>query len=171
VPRITIDTDDPFEIIGSPLPQSSQNGSSQPVTSPNQETPRNMMTNFFSGIRQRRWTPSEMPGFTDDNKDSHRQTSKPNSFLNSFNLSLGGSFGKGNKVVNREEINVAFNKENLNLDYLNGMNSLDDNSSMSDLDEFKEVDTNEDKLYGMDLFEELPVNERRAKFEEQVIFL
>lgn len=48
------------------------------------------------------------------------------------------------------------------------MNSLDDNSSMSDLEEFKELDANEDKLYGTELFEELPLTERKAKFEEQV---
>ena len=31
-----------------------------------------------------------------------------------------------------------------------------------------EIDANEDKLYGTELFEELPMNERREKFEEQV---
>ena len=168
MPRITIDTDDPFEIIASPSPQRSQTASGNSETS--QETPRNMMTNFFSGIRQRRWTPSEVPALalTGESKDPHQQLAKPSSFLTSFNLSLGGSFGKGGKTVHREVANVAFHKESLNLDYLNGMNSLEDNSSMSDMDEFKEVEANEDKLYGMDLFEDLPVNERRAKFEEKV---
>ncbi len=164
MPRIIIDTDDPFEIIASPSPQRSQSVTGHSDPGQSQETPRNMMTNFFSGIRQRRWTPSEAPTVTGESKGP----TKPNSFLTSINLSLGGSFGKGSKSLHRDVANVAFNKESMNLDYVNGMSNLEDNSSMSDMDEFKEVDANEDKLYGMDLFEELPVNERRAKFEEQV---
>ena len=50
------------------------------------------------------------------------------------------------------------------------MNNLDDNSSVSDLEDYKEFDSNEDKLYGTDLYEDLPLNERKAKFDEQVSF-
>lgn len=48
------------------------------------------------------------------------------------------------------------------------MNNLDDSSSVSDVEDYKEFDCNEDKLYGTDLYEDLPLNERRAKFDEQV---
>jgi hypothetical protein len=50
------------------------------------------------------------------------------------------------------------------------LNNLDDNSSVSDLEDYKEFDSNEDKLYGTDLYEDLPLNERKAKFDEQVSF-
>lgn len=66
------------------------------------------------------------------------------------------------------DTNVVFDKNNLNLEYLNNMNNLDDSSSVSDVEDYKEFDCNEDKLYGTDLYEDLPLNERRAKFDEQV---
>ena len=50
---------------------------------------------------------------------------------------------------------------------MNSKNSSEENDNLS-YDDFKDIDQNEDKLYGIDLFEELPNEERKQKFEETV---
>lgn len=40
-----------------------------------------------------------------------------------------------------------------------------------DLEEFKDFDQNEEKLYGTELYNELPSDERKLKYEENVIIL
>lgn len=37
-----------------------------------------------------------------------------------------------------------------------------------DTDEFKDMDQNDEKLYGTELYNELPYEERKIKFEENV---
>ena len=43
-----------------------------------------------------------------------------------------------------------------------------DDLSNVDLDEFKDIDQNEEKLFGTELFDELPLEERKAKFDELI---
>lgn len=172
VPKITIENDDAFVLINQSNPQlkvDDQKQSIDQLNSPshasdsNLATPRSMVTSFLSGIRQRKWTPNEK---TDANRG--QENSMRPGFLSSLNLNLNTGFKKSNTNLNQDHA-VSFDKNSLNLEYLNNMNNLDDNSSVSDLDEFKEIDTNEDKLYGTDLYEDLPLDERRAKFEEQIL--
>jgi hypothetical protein len=60
------------------------------------------------------------------------------------------------------------------LDHHNSQRSDDDASKAEDLldnDDFKDFDPNsEEKLFGMELFDELPLSERRERFEETVSF-
>jgi hypothetical protein len=166
-------------------------------------TPRSLVTNFISGIRQRKWQQN-----LDQNNGNNSQSqsiTKPSSFLSSLNI---GATAIRNKLViafydfikyfqmsfldilklclfksptQNTMPNVAFhnsatsftanndsNKKELNLEYLNAINNMDENSSISDIEEFKDMDSNEEKLFGTELFEDLPLNERRLKLEEQV---
>ena len=66
-----------------------------------------------------------------------------------------------------QNINPVFNRSASNSEYLN---NLDDASSVSDGDEFKDMEANGEKLFGTELFDEFPVNERKVKLEEQVNF-
>lgn len=101
IPRITIESEDPFSMLPLERPdqmrKSSTNvqlvmasehgleGTSLPTT------PRNataMVSNFFSGIRQRKWALNE----------EQQSAAKP-SFLSSFNLGLSSSISRSKSVI------------------------------------------------------------------------
>jgi hypothetical protein len=124
-------------------------------------TSRNLVSNLWNGIRQRR--KGEYHG------DVNQNSSKTNSFLNSIHLG----------IINRHK-NLLSSSKNTNDNSgeikfvdsettISGKNSSEENDNLS-YEEFKDIDQNEDKLYGIDLFEELPNDERKQKFEETVIF-
>ena len=105
------------------------------ATSSTANTTRNLVSNFFSGIRQRRL-----------NNNSETQTG--------FNLLSSFRYRQTNTS------NASNNNNNNNL--------LNDDLANSDVDEFKDFDSNEEKLFGTELFEELPLDERKVKFDEQI---
>ena len=43
-----------------------------------------------------------------------------------------------------------------------------DGNSSSDIDEFKDVDPSEEKFFGSELYDELPIEERKLKYQETV---
>ena len=45
---------------------------------------------------------------------------------------------------------------------------ITDDLSNVDLDEFKDIDSNEEKLFGTELFDELPPEERQEKLNELI---
>ena len=49
-----------------------------------------------------------------------------------------------------------------------GKKSDEDDDIGLDIDDFKDVDSSEEKLFGTELYDELPLDERKAKFEETV---
>lgn len=101
IPRITVESEDPFSMLPLERPdqlrKSSTNvqlvmasehgleGASLP------STPRNasaMVSNFFSGIRQRKWAPNE-----------EQQSAARPGFLSSFNLGLSSSISRSKSVI------------------------------------------------------------------------
>ena len=43
-----------------------------------------------------------------------------------------------------------------------------DGNSSSDIEEFKDVDPSEEKFFGSELYDELPIEERKVKYQETV---
>lgn len=103
IPKITVESEDPFSML--PLERADQHsqlrksntnvelsmgsehdleGTSLPATPRNATT---MVSNFFSGIRQRKWAPNE------------EQSATKSGFLSSFNLSLSSSISRSKSVI------------------------------------------------------------------------
>jgi hypothetical protein len=121
-------------------------------------TSRNLVSNLWYGIRQRRKGESQ--------GDVNQNSSKTNSFLNSIHLGIMNrhkNILSGSKTSGKDGEIKRIDSETT----MSSKNSSEENDNLS-YDEFKDIDQNEDKLYGIDLFEELPNEERKQKFEETV---
>jgi hypothetical protein len=108
---------------------------------------RNLVSNFFSGIRQRRVNKAAQE--TQSSSFTNTLSSKTNTFLNSISIGL----------ANRGKT-AAINEAKTSTD-----KKLDDSV---DLDDFKDIDPSEEKFFGIELFDELPLDERKGKFEEMI---
>lgn len=82
-----MENDDPFVVI-TPPDTNEQPYESQQSTEHSSIGPRSMVSNFFSGIRQRRWT------MINDSQMPQDSLAKTNSFLNNLDLNLRNSISR-----------------------------------------------------------------------------
>jgi hypothetical protein len=86
---------------------------------------------------------------------------KANSFLNSLNVGL---INRRKQQRQQQQPQIP----NATLLQTQSGDENDDDLSSLDMDDFKDVDTSVEKLFGTELFEELPLEERKCKFEETI---
>jgi hypothetical protein len=157
------------------LSSSAATNTSNNSTSSASSTSKKLVSSFLTGIRQRRWHPASNPNNGTSASTASANNSKTG-ILKSFNLNLSrnksttsnSTTTSQSNTTSKLQVAVAPSTNNSNMISNISANLLDNISSVSgDLEEFKDIE-NEEKVYGTELFDELPMNERRFKLEEQV---